>query len=161
MAIFFFIFLMAFRTNNFLIFFIMFEISLIPTYFLVVQGSTQERSIAGNYLFLYTFVGSFPLLFVVIFNSLKSLFFIPEFLLTLIDFKFLLVVSAFLIKLPIFFFHLWLPKAHVEASTEGSMILAGVLLKLGSYGLILCAPYVESSLYLNILILFGGVFAGF
>lgn len=48
----------------------------------------------------------------------------------------LILLLAFLIKTPIYFFHLWLPKAHVEAPMTGSMVLAGVLLKLGSYGLI-------------------------
>lgn len=52
-------------------------------------------------------------------------------------------IMAFLIKLPVFSFHLWLPKAHVESSTVGSMVLAGVLLKLGRYGLLLFRSYIR------------------
>jgi len=120
---------------------VFFELSLIPTYFLVIGGRTPERRLAGNYLILYTFLGSLPLLFRSIFILLKNSGFFLEFFQGIGQVSFLLVVSAFLIKLPIFFFHLWLPKAHVEASTEGSMVLAGILLKLGAYGLFLCSPF--------------------
>ena len=62
------------------------------------------------------------------------------------------VTLAFLVKLPIFLTHIWLPKAHVEAPVVGSMILAAVLLKLGGYGLIRMAPLVATSSYLNFIL---------
>ena len=135
------IFFLVFSVKKFLLFFFMFELRLVPTYFLVVWGTTPERSFAGNYLILYTFLGALPLLFSLVYVGLReSSFFFNEFFVGLVGLNIFLVTRAFLIKLPIFFFHLWLPKAHVEASTEGSMVLAGILLKLGRYGLILCAP---------------------
>lgn len=154
------IFFLCFRVKNFLLFFIGFELSLIPTYLLVVRGSTPERIFAGKYLILYTFLGALPLLFRVIYTGSWKMFFFGKFLPGLSLLKLLVVTGAFLIKLPIFFFHLWLPKAHVEASTEGSMVLAGILLKLGSYGLILCAPWLEKNLWLTVFIIFGGIYSG-
>lgn len=159
--IFFIIFLGVFRVNNFLLFFIFFELRLIPTYFLVLKGKTPERMLAGNYLILYTFLGGLPLLFRVVYLVNNKGRFFLEFFRGVKEIRFLLLVRAFLIKLPIFFFHLWLPKAHVEASTEGSMVLAGILLKLGRYGLFLCSPFFYKNVWINIFIIFGGVYAGF
>jgi NADH:ubiquinone oxidoreductase subunit 4 (subunit M) len=100
------IFFLAFSVNNFFIFFIFFELRLIPTYFLVIKGSTPERQLAGNYLILYTFLGSLPLLFRILFLGSEKGFFFLEFFSISKKFKFLLLIRAFLIKLPIFFFHL-------------------------------------------------------
>lgn len=133
----------SFLLSSFLSFFIFFELSLIPIAFIILSwGNQPERIQAFFFLFSYTALGSFPLLGRVvmldrefwstgysIIQYYKNYFSLGVFLL----FSFCL---AFLIKLPIFGFHKWLTKAHVEAPSVGSMILAGLLLKLGVYGLI-------------------------
>nr|AVW86186.1 NADH dehydrogenase subunit 4 [Eulepethus nanhaiensis] len=135
----------SFSANNLFLFYIMFESSLIPTLLLILGwGYQPERLQAGMYLMLYTITASLPLLLSLLLiqknNGHLSLF-LPLFNSqpihnSILPVWWILTITAFMVKLPLYTVHLWLPKAHVEAPVAGSMILAGILLKLGSYGLL-------------------------
>ncbi len=142
---------LCFWTKKIFFFFVFMEVSLIPMVCLILGwGLKPERPLASSYLFLYTFLGSLPLLIKILFFyfftfSFNILFFYRDNT-KIIFFEifdriiWLIVIGSllgFFIKLPVFGLHSWLPKAHVEASTLGSVILASVLLKLGVFGILL------------------------
>nr|QWX94987.1 NADH-ubiquinone oxidoreductase chain 4 [Melucha chapadana] len=156
---------LTFSTSNLFLFYFFFESSMIPTLFLIFGwGYQPERFMAGVYLLFYTLFASFPLL-LVIFYIYNYCFTMNMFMIH-ISFNFYIYFSlilAFLVKMPMVFFHFWLPKAHVEAPVSGSMILAGVLLKLGGYGLYRVFLFIDnySLNYIWIIVsLFGSVIVG-
>ncbi len=156
----FFIFLLALETGmmgvfaslDLILFFVFWEIMLIPMYFLIGIWGHERRIYASIKFVLFTMVGSALMLVGIIYLYTKTNTFDLQGILNyLVSYSalsasqerwlFLAFFLAFAIKVPVFPFHTWLPDAHVEAPTAGSVILAGVLLKMGTYGMLrFCLP---------------------
>ncbi|MFO1094833.1 MAG: NADH-quinone oxidoreductase subunit M [Planctomycetaceae bacterium] len=147
----------VFAAFDLVLFYVFFEFTLIPLFFLIAIWGGPQRRFAAVKFFLYTLCGSLVtllglvgLVLHVAAEGLATPCSIPALALWLkmhpldssMQMLFFLALSAgFLIKVPVFPFHTWLPLAHVEAPTAGSVLLAGVLLKLGTYGFLrLCLP---------------------
>jgi len=146
----------VFVARDLMLFYVFFEFTLIPLFFLIGIWGSEQRRFAAIKFFIYTLAGSvltfLGLLAVVVLDAQNSpgdtgvlRFTIPELTRSLTEnplpvewqvWVFLGLLAGFAIKVPLFPFHTWLPLAHVQAPTAGSVFLAGVLLKIGTYGLV-------------------------
>lgn len=127
--------LLVFKAIKPLIFYIYFELSILPIITIIfLFGYQPEKLDAALFLTLYTVLASLPLLGIILCKADSMLRFVSIF-----------YTIAFIVKTPIYLVHIWLPKAHVQAPVGGSIVLAGILLKLGSYGLFVFFPYIADS----------------
>lgn len=147
----------VFLAQDLIIFFVFYEITLVPMYFMIGIWGSENRVYAAVKFFLYTIAGSILMLLALLYvGNAAGTFATPE-IVALIQsgalvfpfdglfspqsFLFLGFLMGFAVKVPIWPLHSWLPDAHVQAPTAGSVILAGVLLKLGTYGIVrFCLP---------------------
>lgn len=151
LALLFLVLTLIFFAERLLVFFVLFELSAFPIIYLIFMGGRRKnKGEASLFLFIFTGLRAFFLftfIRVMITSNQGDLSWIlseasaPAFPLggganSVLEVSYVfLVISAFLVKMPVFFLHMWLPKAHVEAPVYGSMILARVILKLGGYGI--------------------------
>lgn len=147
----------VFVAQDLFVFYVFWEVTLVPMYFLIGIWGAEKRVYAAVKFFLYTMAGSILMLLAILYvGSVAGTFSVPaivaavqngtlvfpwEGLLSTQGLLFLGFLVAFAIKVPIWPLHSWLPDAHVQAPTAGSVILAGVMLKLGTYGIVrFCLP---------------------
>ena len=142
------IILISFLVTSILIFYVLFELIALPIVLILIGwGGQPERLSAAVYLLLYTILRSIPFLAIIIYLAEDLYFYLS-----------LLIVLPFLIKTPAYLFHVWLPKAHVEAPVFGSILLAAILLKVGVYGCFRVACYISPASYelVGTIVLIGG-----
>jgi NADH-quinone oxidoreductase subunit M len=163
----------VFCALDFVLFYVFWEAMLIPMYLLIAVWGGPNRDYASIKFFIYTLFGSvFMLAAIIALYLVNGTFSIPEAMFRGYPFRFELWIFiafaiAFAIKVPMFPFHTWLPAAHTEAPTAGSVFLAAVLLKMGTYGFLrFCLPITpQASVYcapvMIVLSVIGIIYGGF
>ena len=148
--------IISFSVLDILVFYIFFESVLIPMFLIIGIWGSRERKIKASYLFfMYTLAGSLFMfiaiihLFLTVGTTDYQILYYSDFDFSYEKLYFLAFFLTFAVKVPMLPFHVWLPEAHVEAPTSGSVLLAGILLKLGSYGMIrfLVTLFPKAALY--------------
>ncbi|MGE5430725.1 MAG: NADH-quinone oxidoreductase subunit M [Syntrophomonadaceae bacterium] len=150
----------VFVSLDLFLFYIFWEAMLIPMYFIIGIWGGEKRIYASVKFFIYTMFGSLLMLIAIIWLGIYAAKYTGAFTTNLLElykigpnvpfevqkWMFLAFLLSFAIKVPLFPFHTWLPDAHVQAPTAGSVILAGVLLKMGTYGILrFCLPLFPQS----------------
>lgn len=150
----------VFISLDLFLFYVFWEAMLIPMYFIIGVWGGEQRVYASVKFFIYTMAGSLIMLVAIIWLGVYAASFTGAFTTNLLDlyaigpnvprqvqtFMFFAFLLSFAIKVPLFPLHTWLPDAHVQAPTAGSVILAGVLLKMGTYGILrFCLPLFPQS----------------
>ena len=166
--------IISFSVLDILIFYIFFESVLIPMFLIIGIWGSRERKIKASYLFfMYTLAGSLFMfiaiihLFLTVGTTDYQILYYSHFNFSYEKLYFLAFFLSFAVKVPMLPFHVWLPEAHVEAPTAGSVLLAGILLKLGSYGMIrfLVPLFPKATLYFTpyilVLCLISVIYASF
>ncbi len=166
--------LALFLSGNLFLFYVFWELAEISVFFMIFMFGGEGRRKAAIKFIVYSLVSSLMLLIAIIllylhvtphtFDIFSIIKYAPTIPVTYQLIIMAMLVISFLIKMPVFPLHNWLPEAHTEAPTTGSMILAGVLLKFGGYGLILMFMILPVALhytkYLAILFGFSAIYAG-
>nr|YP_010535449.1 NADH dehydrogenase subunit 4 [Ixodes rubicundus]UYB78127.1 NADH dehydrogenase subunit 4 [Ixodes rubicundus] len=163
-----FLLFVCFFSLNLIMFYFFFEFILFPIIMLIFNwGNQPERLQAGLYMLMYTLLGSLPLLvMILIYNNYSFHYFLLNWIYTnKMNYMYVFMILGFLVKIPMYLLHLWLPKAHVEAPISGSMILAAILLKLGIYGIYRFKKFfleelMELSWIIMIISMWGGMMVG-
>ena len=166
----------VFVALDLVLFYVFWEITLVAMYFIIAGWGHADRQRAALTFFLYTLLGSLPLLLAIVALylgsdprtfDLRAIVAAPPLTGVAAGFTLAALLLAFAIKTPVFPFHTWLPAAHVEAPTAGSVVLAGVMLKLGTYGLVRFAlqmtpgAFREAALAVAILGVFSALYGAF